>query len=606
MRYRIFLAVCAILLSAGVAVLADDASKALTNDSILQMMAWGFNANDIVGAIGRNATQFDLSSSAVKSLKQKGVSDDVLWAMFQASVKSADQALGVSATPARERNAPPGVKSAAEGAGAPATASAGEQAQPMRYAALTGGAAGDGAPMGHEMADLTAGGATPRGHSRGQASGGQGGAAAHPAAGQGAGQAQADAAVTPPAPLLGEALQGCSTVNGIATAGADVVVSVDGVALPKVTADDKGGFTVELPDPQTWRVGQTLTATQTVNHMTSQASPKQNVVVLWRTGLEFRAILGFQQAGASAAQASLNWFTDIYFSNPLPLGNSKAEDPRWRWWGNVRVASYPQQGNVPVSTFASNFITEFGKVNVNQLVEGGEYVTGFEFRLNNFGNKSFVGQSESTRQRFTLGFTGSIGATSPFSPATTVNIFAVPAKTSPQYARFSTTFPSAANSTYIAFVSPDRDQFFREYFFGLRMTTHFADMTDKAAMITAPALASISFGQNEQVTGGRLHGVVMRSEGFYPLPIGDRADSSTAAKMFSGIYLFGTVQLYLKRGQNISPFVLQPAPSTVNAYDSNVAQVTVPSNRDIYRIGVGIDLVSVVNGLKSAGANAGK
>jgi hypothetical protein len=53
----------------------------------------------------------------------------------------------------------------------------------------------------------------------------------------------------------------------------------------------------------------------------------------------------------------------------------------------------------------------------------------------------------------------------------------------------------------------------------------------------------------------------------------------------------------------VDPFIQQPAPSTVNAYNPNVAQGTVPSNRDVYRIGVGIDLVSVITAMTHQGSN---
>jgi hypothetical protein len=233
-------------------------------------------------------------------------------------------------------------------------------------------------------------------------------------------------------------------------------------------------------------------------------------------------------------------------------------------------------------------------------VQSGELVTGLKFRLANFDDRTFVGKSENGRQLFSLGFTASIGATGRLNPTSTVSTWVTPATTSPQYARFAKTFPAAANSPYIAFVSPDRDQFFRQYFFGFRLTSQCADMTDHSPSITAPAMACLTFGQNELVTGGRLHGVVMRAEAFYPLPFGSR---NPATNVLSGIYLFGTVQMYLKRRQNIDPFVLQPKPSTVNAYDPNVAQVTVPSNREIYRIGVGIDLVSLITAMTHQASN---
>lgn len=42
------------------------------------------------------------------------------------------------------------------------------------------------------------------------------------------------------------------------------------------------------------------------------------------------------------------------------------------------------------------------------------------------------------------------------------------------------------------------------------------------------------------------------------------------------------------------PFVLEPAPSTVNGFDSNVNIVTTRSNRDLYTIGVGVDAVKLI------------
>ena len=39
--------------------------------------------------------------------------------------------------------------------------------------------------------------------------------------------------------------------------------------------------------------------------------------------------------------------------------------------------------------------------------------------------------------------------------------------------------------------------------------------------------------------------------------------------------------------------------TTVNAYDSDVTLITTPSNRDVYRIGFGVDLINLISQLSS-------
>jgi hypothetical protein len=315
-----------------------------------------------------------------------------------------------------------------------------------------------------------------------------------------------------------------------------------------------------------------------------------------RSGEEARVIIGYQQAGASAAKSQQNWFFDFYGSRPLKLWGDYAEDtsPVTRWWGNVRVASYPQQGDIPVATFASSLTQQFGQLKVNQLAQAAEFLTGLEFRLSKF-KFSFLGRSENdTRQRFSLGFMVGGGATGPLDPVSTLSLFEAPVSTSPERARFLAKFPQAAGSQFIGFVSPDRDKFLRQYFAGFRLTTHYANSETRAPLISAPALVSIALGQNEVVTGGRMQGVVMRTEAFYPLPFGNRRDDMRGA--LAAIYLFGTVQMRLGGAKNIDPFILKPA-TNIDGSDPRVAIVTSPSNRDIYRIGFGVDFIHMITTL---------
>jgi hypothetical protein len=123
-------------------------------------------------------------------------------------------------------------------------------------------------------------------------------------------------------------------------------------------------------------------------------------------------------------------------------------------------------------------------------------------------------------------------------------------------------------------------------------------------------MISVSLGRNELVTGGTFRGVVARLEAFYPLPIGkDRKDR------FSSIYLFGSAQKRLSKVHISEPFILNPvtvmtkapcpnppaqdslAPCIIlNDFVSNGVTVTAPSNRDIYKIGVGVDLIRLFGG----------
>jgi hypothetical protein len=317
----------------------------------------------------------------------------------------------------------------------------------------------------------------------------------------------------------------------------------------------------------------------------------QPITIGARTGEEARSIVGFEQAGASAANFDQKFFFDFYISRPMPMVGS-VERPWLRWWGNVRIASVPQQINTPVAQFAADFINTVGKLPVNELAESAEFLTGLEVPV--LGEGGFLAQSEDSKQRFSLGIFGGVGATGTPDPKSTVRVFEVPDKASDQFARFAQQFPSAASRKYVGFLSPDRDQFYRQYFVGFKLTTYYESLSG-VPYSTPPAMVSVSFGRNELVTGGMMKGVVTRIEACYPLPLGDRNDR------MSSIYLFGSAQMRLQKANPTVPFILNEAfvqddkmnPVRVQASNSNVALVTTPSNRDIYKIGVGIDVLKL-------------
>jgi hypothetical protein len=177
-----------------------------------------------------------------------------------------------------------------------------------------------------------------------------------------------------------------------------------------------------------------------------------------------------------------------------------------------------------------------------------------------------------------LGFVLSVGATGPYPPASRLAIFAVPSSGSPQYASFIAQYPQAANAAYIGFLPPDRDSFYRSWSAGIRITT--THNGPPAAQYT------VTLGQDEQVTGGNLQGAVAKFDVFYPLPARIRG--------YNYLYLFGTADLKIARAANFTPLILAPAPAGVTGSDASVAIATTPSQRDLYRLGVGVDAVGLL------------
>jgi len=170
---------------------------------------------------------------------------------------------------------------------------------------------------------------------------------------------------------------------------------------------------------------------------------------------EARAVIGFEQAGASATQAEQKFFFDFLIDREL----------KWKsvsLWGNVRVSSYPQQISTPLAQF--DIASAVGQLPVNKLAETASFLTGFDIHLKRLTFPVRAG----TRR---LGFIGSFGATGPFTLEGRVALFAVPNSSSQQYSPFTAQFPQAKGSTYVGFLPPDRNQFYRQWSTGVRVTT---------------------------------------------------------------------------------------------------------------------------------------
>lgn len=300
-----------------------------------------------------------------------------------------------------------------------------------------------------------------------------------------------------------------------------------------------------------------------------------------------RAVLGLEQAGASSANPSQKLFFEFFLDVPLfKRGRSAIQAPVFLWL-NPRITSLPKTITTSAADFAlaTNFFSPFLEGKVNELTQAFGFLGGFEipFKLNGSRVTAPIasGFGEGTRARFSLSFIGAVGAITPLSSETQAQVFKVNQTVIDR-------FPGAQGKEFIAFVNPERNRFFRQYYGGLRIKTYFvkADSPEEMENIF-PGIIDITFGQNESVTRGALRGGVVRLDGLYPIPFGD------TAKGF--IYAFGSVHMKLSKAQTNSTVILQPPDAVVPVPGSNVfIQPLDIGDRDYYRIGVGVDLARLL------------
>lgn len=302
-----------------------------------------------------------------------------------------------------------------------------------------------------------------------------------------------------------------------------------------------------------------------------------------------RAVLGFQQSGASSASNTQKPFLDFFFTAPIIRGNNSKFFPRLSMWGDIRFTSAPQQQtatNVALSAFSSTFLNTVTDGKVNDLVQSFEFLAGLDFKL-------YEPQEASNlfglRQKSIVSFIASFGASNPLSSQQSAQIFQVPklpgGADNPEFTKL---FKEAEGKTNIAFVPSERDRFYRQYYGGFRLRTVYYDEENKPLNIS-PAIFDFVIGQNEAITES-LSGYILRLDGFYPFPI----------KGADFIYLYGTAQLKLGKQQNKTPipFILAPATSiTIPNNDTAIVQINdspfLRSNRDRYSIGLGVDIIKL-------------
>jgi hypothetical protein len=282
-----------------------------------------------------------------------------------------------------------------------------------------------------------------------------------------------------------------------------------------------------------------------------------------------RFIMGVEQTGGASTKSQGKPFLNLFINTPLIFDKGSATDklPRVSVWGDVRLTSTPAQVK-EFSNISSAAVDTILGGKANELAMGFDFVVGPEFRFARFDN-------------VTMSFITAFGAVSPLNPKDSVELFEVPKEGSSQEEAFFEQFPGAKGKEHIAFISAERDRFLRHYYGGIRFRTYTKDGDDIQNVF--PSMLDVTFGQSEAVTGGKLHKFVFGLDGFYVLPF---------PTDYRFLYLFGSAKFKVGGPKTIkTPFLLDTSASSVKVTDANVFIADpIPSNRDVYRIGFGVDL----------------
>ncbi|MEZ5346834.1 MAG: hypothetical protein R2681_14885 [Pyrinomonadaceae bacterium] len=355
--------------------------------------------------------------------------------------------------------------------------------------------------------------------------------------------------------------------------------------------------------PGTENSGQTSrsenTGSQSASNDANSGSRQSKSETETRTqGKDFRAIVGLEIVGASGSPTEQQPFFDLYFSNPIGTrwGTSGIKKHMQLYiWGNTRFASSTVENigslsNFTIPTFTNNFIGSESSTKFNELVQSFEFRTGLELQL--YKSPKSNGGLIPGRNSVSLILSG--GAITPLNSERSTFFYEVPkvnegADIDP---RFKELFPDITTQKTIAFATPERERFLRQYFAGVRLKTHYlksSNGTDQDRDDLVPGMFDITFGQNEAITN-KLKGVILRLDGSMPVPI-------YGNNIF---YIFGSAQMRL--GKNVDkplPSIFLKPSSSVELSNTDVFVVSADrnpffrSNRDTFRIGFGIDLLKL-------------
>lgn len=323
------------------------------------------------------------------------------------------------------------------------------------------------------------------------------------------------------------------------------------------------------------------------------------------------AVVGLDISGASSTDPKAVFLATGIMD--IPVMGASAHDPAGTtdyaynniWWlsGLLRIAGMAQPGPLTGSlgdlASTGTYLSSAVNANPDQVVQSIEADASVALQWKSFiaKNGTFgvgtLAPGEQAVTLFTFSPIISMGALTPLSASQSnppVYYLTQQIMSTYNISPNGCGYMSGAPPCYVSFVPSDRTHFYRYYSAGFRLKIYGGDYTNHQYRF--PGNADVTVGQNEYVTGGRLHGAVLHIGGSLPVPTVD------------GVYIFGSMDLGLnfKYNQENPQLLLTPVPSSANVtyVSPTVNQISVSQpNRDRYRLGFGIDIFHVISALKA-------
>lgn len=304
---------------------------------------------------------------------------------------------------------------------------------------------------------------------------------------------------------------------------------------------------------------------------------------------EFQLVGGLEQSGLSSLSQNTGGFLSVFTRAPVNSWNT-------RLWLRARILSSPRQSTDNIFSVFSDPTGQLQKVDFTKVGAAIDYVVGVEYQPRRLITEN--GQ-------YSVSFIGGAGATTPFSSEDVVLRFAIPAGGTRDCATFLLKYPQLTPGTgancvappiqFIALTNQDRSNFLLKWGLGVRTITRFCRTKQNNGDCQEDdpnerGVVDLTLGQDQAITGGIARHMVLKVDGVHPLPIGD-------AKL---LYLFGSVAMRFSHNVNQDPLILTAADAT-QAPVPSASTALLPlrqSDRDFYRIGLGLNLSYIFDKLK--------
>ncbi len=314
-------------------------------------------------------------------------------------------------------------------------------------------------------------------------------------------------------------------------------------------------------------------------HLEVKSNNKEDEQKAFKILDNIRAIIGFEQSAASSLNRKQGLFVDLYLNYPLPIYVNEKEKDYWlrnrvNVWLNIRLTSVPFSINSSIADFAAGCYDKLKQVKISQIAQAVEFHSGLEFRL-------------LTNKKYTLNFLLGVNAITPIAPKESLEIFKISNDIKAE--KFPTvTEEDLEKNDYVALVPPSRDKFFRQYYLGFRLKSHFKPKIPETGRRRFPATFDVVYGIKD--TTDKISKGFFKLECFYPIKVSNKLSN------ILNIYIFGSILLKSTPTKFSDHLYLESAPEGTTYPDPNnkVLKITVPEqNRDYYRVGIGVDIINL-------------